>query len=120
MADKLSNLPKNQRLNSATVIRTKSGKYIVSTNKTKNLNTEVSKVLDDLGNVNNFNRGYGEVSAISRGFDKGSQSELAGADIYTAYVRGPNSTTELNGAYHSPCDVCGPLLDFFKMNQIEW
>lgn len=118
LADKLRSLPKKDRPSTVMVIRTKDGKYLVSTNKTKYLNEEVKSVLDELGNKNNFNYGCAEVSGVSRGVDKGYN--LEGADIYIAYVRGLNGDNSVHGSFHEPCDVCGPLLNKYGINVIRW
>jgi len=65
--------------------------------------------LDELGNYNEYNRGCAEVSGVSIGFDKGL--DMNGAISYCSFVRGLVDENNIHGTYHSPCNVCGPLLE---------
>jgi len=74
--------------------------------------------LDFLGNSNDYGRQCAEVKAISEARSRGL--DLRGARIYTANIRGLNSTIGIHGTYKEACDVCGPLIDFYGMEIVEW
>lgn len=117
MADKVQQLPNSQRPNTVAVVRTVNGQYYISKNKGGVYNENISQVLDQLGNANQFNRQCAEVNALSRALNRGAN--LGGATISIANVRGINNTSGVHGTYKIPCNVCNPLLEYFNITDIH-
>ncbi|MEN2776017.1 RHS repeat-associated core domain-containing protein [Acetivibrio clariflavus] len=117
LADKVQSLSNSKRPNTVAVIRSKDGKYIVGRNSGGIMNETVSKILDELGNVNMYNRKCAEVNAISRAMNKGI--DLEGATISVSYVTNVTNKSGLHGQPKPPCNVCQPLLDYLKMILIK-
>jgi RHS repeat-associated protein len=113
LADKLQSLSNSKRPNTVAVIRTQDGRYIVGRNSGGVMNENVSGILDDLGNVNMYNKKCAEVNAISRAMNKGV--DLEGATISVSHVTNATNKSGLHGLAKAPCDVCQPLLDYLKI-----
>ena len=106
-----------KRPNTVAVVRTSDGKYYIGYNKAGIYNETIQNVLDNLDNSNEYNRQCAEVNALSRALNKGA--DLNGATISIANVRGKNNKSGVHGTYKAPCDVCGPLLNFYKIKDIH-
>ena len=117
LADKVQQLPNSQRPNTVATVRTIDGKYYIGKNKGGVLNDTIDQTLNQLGNVNQFNRQCAEVNALSRALNKGAN--LEGATISIANVRGINNASGIHGTYKPPCNVCDPLLEIFKITDIH-
>ena len=116
-ADKVRGLSNSKRPNTVAVVRTSDGKYYIGYNKAGIYNETIQNVLDNLDNSNEYNRQCAEVNALSRALNKGA--DLNGATISIANVRGKNNKSGVHGTYKAPCDVCGPLLNFYKIKDIH-
>jgi RHS repeat-associated protein len=116
-ADNLQSLPGKERPNTVSVIETSDGQRIVGVNQQGVHSAEVQTRLDVLGNTNDFDRQCSEVNAISAARNKGI--DLTGANISTANVRGPNSTSGIHGSNKIPCNVCEPLINSYGMNIVK-
>ena len=73
--------------------------------------------MNELRNVNDFNRQCAEVNAVSRALK--NSANLEGATISIAHVRGVNNKSGVHGTYKQPCNVCQPLLDYLNITDIQ-
>lgn len=117
LADKVRGLSNSKRPNTVAVIRTADGKYYVGYNSAGIYNGNIHKVLDYLGNENLYNRKCAEVNAISRAFN--DRATLKGSTISVAHVKKTSDTSGVHGTHKPPCEVCQPLIDFFRIKVIK-
>ena len=116
-ADKI--LSNSKCPNTIAVLKMPSGDYRIGYNSQGIYNEEIQEILDELGNVNKYNRQCAEVNVLSSAY-KGEGS-LQGAEIYVAYLYRIGQKEEWRtGMFKDPCEVCEPLLQECGVKIIRW
>ena len=81
-ADKI--LSNSKCPNTIAVLKMPSGDYRIGYNSQGIYNEEIQEILDELGNVNKYNRQCAEVNVLSSAY--GGEGSLQGAEIYVTYL----------------------------------